>query len=459
MPYAAPYTPQYAAPAPPPPGWATPPALVPGAAKSGLDPWRVRGWRGGGATALRILTGLALLAAVVATGSGAGWADDRASLKNERAHYVEVRGIVRTDQQGDPEFSGQVPDYGTVVVPLAGSADDDDVYPGSDLTLLVAPGDRTDYVLPSERAAPGETLAALVVASLVAAALAVAALLVHRNRHGDEAAVRHVAVPLAATEPPWPLRHEIGARPAGIALRLLAAAALTATAIPAAVAASHQIHQPLAEVVTTGTVVPGSDDAGHETRSVRFYDTRTQGENVRPLTPAERARGVRDGDSIEVRYVSPGANVGHGGAVMLFAWAVVAALGALLLVRRALFWPYRLARAQREPARPVEITAWVRVVRRHAWLVISPPGATRPRQAIAVPVVVDNALPAALTGTLYVHGRLKAGHAVILRAPSGVALVPTGPARPAWLAELTLVGVGPLLPPAPYAAWGYAPSW
>jgi hypothetical protein len=203
----------------------------------------------------------------------------------------------------------------------------------------------------------------------------------------------------------------------------------------------------------------GSDDAGHPTVSVRFYDRRTESENTRPLTPGERARGAAVGDTIDVTYVPANADVGHGDEVMLFVWAGVATLAALLLARRALRWPVRLRSAQRMPAHPVELTAWVRVVRKRAWLVVRPPGATRPDQTVAIPVADDRDIPAAIDGPVYLHGSLKPGRVAILRAPSGAVLAPRGPVRAGWLAELTFVGVVPPAQPSPYAGWGYAPSW
>jgi hypothetical protein len=455
-----PYAAAYNAPAPPPPAWATPAPLPAGGAGYGLDPWRVRGWRGGGSRAFRVLAAVTGCALLVVMTLVASVAEERAYRKDERLHYLDATGVVRVGDDGTPRFVGAVPGYGVVTVPLDGAADDEDVYEGSTLHLLVAPGDPGDYILPSERAAPGEVLGALVVALVVTAGLATVAYVTFRRRRGDAAAVRHVAVHVSAGEPPPPLDGTLRARPAGVAVRLGIAALLVATAVPAALVAARGIHSVTATVTTPGSVVMGSDDAGHQTVSVRFYDRRTESENTRPLTPAERARGASVGDTIDVTYVAPDADdAGHGNEVMLFWWAGVATLAALLLVRRALLWPRRLRAAQRLAAHPVEVTAWVRVVRKRAWLVVRPPGATRPDQTVAIPVSDERGLPAAIDGRVHLHGSLKPGRVGILRAPNGAVLAPRGPVRAGWLAELTFVGVVPPDQPAPYAGWGYAPSW
>src|SRR5206468_2954908 len=155
-----------------------------------------------------------------------------------------------------------------------------------------------------------------------------------------------------------------------VVLRLVGATLLLASAVPAAVFAAHDVHTVTELTTTPGAVTDGTDDAGNPATVVRYYDDLIGSENTRPLTPAERARGANVGDTIDVTYVPYDATIGHGHDLILVEWAVLATLAAVLLLKRALLWPRRLRRAQEAAPYPVDVTGWVRVVRRRPWLVI-----------------------------------------------------------------------------------------
>lgn len=454
QPFAAPASPQSPYQAGPPPAWATPPAIPPYGAKTGLDPWRVRGWRGGGAVVTRIFAVLSLVAAVIAVCAAGVWVGERAHARYERRYYVTAHGVVQWPDGEDPSFEGFADGYGAVRLSLADHTADEDVWDGREINVLVAPYDESDFLLPNDRSIPGHALAAFVVFTIGSLGWGLTALLLYRRRRVALDVVRHVAVPVPPGEPP---RAEpvVTARATGAVVRLALAAVLVATVVPALVYTAHDAHTTTKTFTSTGTVVGYEDDAGTQTLGVNYYDERTQSQRKRPLTAAERGQPRHVGDALTVTYPEDDPEVGHGHLVLLLAWVVLALVAAVVLVRRALLWPARLRTAQRAAPHPVEVTAWTRVVLRRPWLLVVGPGMKRP---VAVPLRNDREIPAALTGTVYLQGAVKPGHPVVLRAPNGALLAPAGPARRALWAELAFVGTSPPASPAP-VAYGYVTSW
>jgi hypothetical protein len=236
-----------------------------------------------------------------------------------------------------------------------------------------------------------------------------------------------------------------------------AAVALVPLTVGLALGAADDAHADPGLVTVQG-YVRNADAQGRPGLAVSYYDERQHGTNVRPLTPAEVATGVRPGDPLPVTYrtgpaTSRARAVADGGA------AALCGLLALALLLRPLLFRVRLARIGRTTARAVEVVAWVRVLRGRPWLVIWPDGETRARRAVAVPLDSPGELPAAIAGTVYVHGRIEGGHAVVVREPAGTALWPRGPARGAWWAQVTGIGVAPPQPPVVHPGWGHAPVW
>jgi hypothetical protein len=420
-----------------------------------VDPWRVRGWRIGSGVGLQVLAVAAVLATLFSILMGALFVDERAYERDERANYIAVRGEVMDASEGGLVFSGESAETGPVEVSLDEFAD---AYPGDRVTLLVRRGEVSDYLLPSERALPAVPLGILVVVGTAAVTTAVLLVLIARRRRGDADPVRAVATVPPETHAPGPLTSVAPLRRGVVAALASGAVALALLAASLGTHALDVAHERPGVATVDGYVRNGSDDLGRPAMIVSFYDSRQNGANTRPVTPAEIARGVKVGDTIPVTYVTDTAPVGHGAAVGYGGLAAVAALLAVALGGRALAWPLRLRRARRGPARPVEVVAWLRVVRGRAWLVLWPAAETRARKAVAVPLDPAGDLPAAIAGTVHVHGRRRGGHAVILREPGGAPLWPAGPARGALWATLTGVSVLPPNAPASYPPWGYA-AW
>jgi hypothetical protein len=386
---------------------------------------------------------------------GAAFVDDRAAARDERLNYVAVDGEIQEGASGDLVFTAQSDELGTSLeLPVDGSAD---LVRGDRITVLVRRGDATDYLLPNDRAQPGQMLAGLVFATVAAVGAAAVGVGISRRRRGDAEPLRAVAATPPPGPPPGPLVSTAPLRRGTVAAQVATALALALLAATLGAAAVRAARRGPDVVTTEGVVRNGSDALGRPTLVVDYFDERQNGTNNRPLTPAELANGAKFGDAIPVTYRIGNEVVGKGDVVGWGGLGLLAALAALALGARAAAWPVRLRRARRTPPRAVDVVAWVRVVRGRTWLVVWPAGETRARKAVAVPLRTPGDLPTAIAGTIQVHGRLEGGRPAILREPGGAPLWPAGPARGAFWAGLTGVSVLPPLAPAADPAWAYAP--
>ncbi|HEU0132077.1 MAG TPA: hypothetical protein VFQ85_13900 [Mycobacteriales bacterium] len=447
QPYPVPYaTPPYQqAPYPVPP-YRPPVPAGPGRG----DPWTAAGWHAtgsGAGTATRILLALVAFGVLLGVYAAAWLAEEREYARDERVSYVAVDAHLRSQGDGGGfDAVANDPRLGDVRVPYGYDLDRSE---GDAVRVLVNPQDPTDYLLPDDQADPAAPLVVLVVLGVVTAAAAGVLVAVHTGRRVHLDPLREVAATVPEGPPPAPLRDR-RPRVRGVSAGLaVAAVAFALLALLFGNLAADAVTRPAALRTVDGLVVNGRTPDGRPAISVRFFDERQHGSNVRPLSPEEAAR-YRLGDTLPVTYrvgeLDPraGDTVGFGG------YGALAALVAFALAWRALAWPGRVTRAAREPSRPVDVVAWTRVVRRRPWLLVAPAGATRLGQVVAVPLVPGRSLPPAVAGTVRVHGAVKRGAALILREPNGAAIWPAGPARGALAAEAAFVPAGtPEPPPAP----------